>query len=97
MGFLIKASAVLTIVGFQLSGSPGMASGDTESFQSPSESVYVELQAKDTDTVVFNPRSLKYHIPSCSAAKRCTHCIPITRREAKNRGGVPCKLCGAGE
>lgn len=67
-------------------------------FQSqPVHSERINLQAKGSDRVMFNVNSLKYHIPSCSAAKRCTHCIEITRKEAKDRGGVACKLCGAGE
>lgn len=57
----------------------------------------VQVQARDSDKVMFNPTSFKYHIPSCSAARRCTHCIEITRKEAREKGGVPCKLCGAGE
>jgi hypothetical protein len=61
-----------------------------------SDQIYVQ-QAKETDKVMFNINSRKYHIPSCSAARRCTHCIETTRREAKEKGGVPCKLCGAGE
>lgn len=55
------------------------------------------LQAKDTDIVYFNTNSSKYHIASCRACKACTHCIELTRKEAKQRGGVPCKLCGANE
>lgn len=49
----------------------------------------------DSEKVAFNTNSLKYHCPSCSAAKRCTvNCITVTRAEAKRRGGVPCKICG---
>ncbi len=56
------------------------------------------IAASAKDIVIYNTKSDKYHIPSCSAAKRCTvNCIPLTRGEAKRRGGVPCKLCGAGE
>lgn len=61
-----------------------------------SDQLYVQ-QARETDKVLFNINSLKYHIPSCSAAKRCTHCIETTRKDARAKGGVPCKLCGAGE
>lgn len=50
------------------------------------------------DVVVFNTKTFKYHIPSCMWAKRCTcNCIKISRKEACSRGGVPCKVCGAGE
>lgn len=56
------------------------------------------IAASQKDVVIYNTKTDKYHIPSCSAAKRCTvNCIPLTRGEAKQRGGVPCKLCGAGE
>ena len=65
--------------------------------QQPVRCERISLQARESDKVMFNVNSLKYHIPSCNAAKRCTHCIEITRREAKEKGGVPCKLCGAGE
>jgi hypothetical protein len=53
--------------------------------------------AVDADIVILNMRSLKYHIPSCAAAHRCTHCVQVTRKQARESGGVPCKLCGAGE
>lgn len=50
------------------------------------------------DVVVFNVKTFKYHIPSCMWAKRCTcNCIRVSRKEASSRGGVPCKVCGAGE
>ncbi len=85
MKLLAQVSAVVTLLTIQL---PAIATG---------EAAYAALAAKDTDVVVFNPRSLKYHIASCGAASRCTHCVSITRKEAKAQGGVPCKLCGAGE
>lgn len=53
------------------------------------------IAISDSEKVAFNTNSLKYHCPSCSAAKRCTvNCITVTRAEAKRRGGVPCKICG---
>lgn len=55
------------------------------------------LAAKDSDIVVFNTRSQKYHIPSCRLCKECKNCIQITRGQAKDRGGKACKTCGAGE
>lgn len=66
-------------------------------FQMPLGESKLITTASDSDKVVFNTNSSKYHAASCSAAKKCTHCIEITRKEAKERGGVPCKLCGAGE
>lgn len=54
--------------------------------------------AKDTDIVVLNKKTLKYHIPSCTYAKRCTkNCVKVKRSAAKDQGGVACKVCGAGE
>lgn len=58
---------------------------------------YEQTAASDQDIVLFNTNSHKYHIPSCNAAKRCTHCVEMTRKKAKECGGEPCKLCGAGE
>lgn len=55
------------------------------------------LAANDAETVDFNMNSHIYHNPHCSAALRCTHCIKISRAEAKQRGGRACKLCGGGE
>ena len=46
-------------------------------------------------TVFYNTNTHKYHKLSCVWAKRCTrHCIPVTRKEAIQKGGVPCKVCG---
>jgi hypothetical protein len=57
----------------------------------------VLIAAKDSEVVDFNLNSHIYHNPRFSAALRCTHCIKITRAEAKQRGGRACKLCGGGE
>ena len=47
------------------------------------------------EMVIFNTQTLKYHKPSCRWAKKCTvNCIKIDKKEAKKRGGVPCKVCG---
>jgi hypothetical protein len=44
--------------------------------------------------VYFNTKSFKYHNPSCQWAKKCTvNCITLPLDEAKERGGVPCKVC----
>lgn len=59
--------------------------------------LHTDLSDKDNERVVFNLRSHKYHLPACSAAKQCTNCVEISRQEAKNRGGVPCKLCNPGQ
>ena len=48
------------------------------------------------DTVVYNTITGKYHAQSCASAKKCTvNCIKIDRKQAVQRGGVPCKICGA--
>lgn len=45
--------------------------------------------------VVFNTNSRKYHCPDCSHARQCTrNCIPLSLREAKERGGKACGNCG---
>ncbi len=82
--------SVLTIVAFETSVlSASIAREDASASR--------QQLADANDIVMFNPRSLKYHIPSCTHAKRCTHCIRIKRSDAKSRGGIPCKVCGAGE
>jgi hypothetical protein len=80
-------NSVVSAVAFLLFTTPTMGIA--------SDQVY--LAAQDTDKVVLNPKSLRYHIPTCKAALKCTHCIETTRKDAKAKGGVPCKLCGAGE
>ena len=52
-------------------------------------------QATDDELVAFNTKSLKFHCLSCEWAQKCTkNCITISRSEAIERGGVPCKVCG---
>lgn len=47
------------------------------------------------ETVVYNVKTGKYHKPSCQAAVKCTiNCIKIEKSQAKQKGGVACKLCG---
>lgn len=47
------------------------------------------------EPVLFNTKTYKYHKPSCQHAKKCTvNCIRIEKQQAKQRGGVPCKVCG---
>jgi hypothetical protein len=53
--------------------------------------------ASPNDLVLLNTSSLKYHCLNCSAAKSCTRCIRVKRSEAKQRGGVPCRICGGCE
>lgn len=52
------------------------------------------VNAQQSDLVVFNVSSLKYHEIGCTSANRCTrNCIVISRSEALRRGGVHCKNC----
>ena len=49
-------------------------------------------QAED---VFYNTQSKKYHNFYCRYITKCTvNCIKITKKEAIQRGGVPCKVCG---
>ncbi len=50
------------------------------------------------ETVVYNTKTGKFHSPSCQWANKCTvNCIKIDRKEAVQRGGIPCKVCGGGK
>jgi len=50
------------------------------------------------ETVVYNTKTGKIHSPSCQWATKCTvNCIKIDRKEAVQRGGVPCKVCNGGK
>jgi hypothetical protein len=55
-----------------------------------------QLQVSKQDEIVtFNTKTGKYHCVTCSAAKRCTrNCVNVKLSEAKERGGVACKICG---
>ncbi len=47
------------------------------------------------ETVVYNTKTGKFHSLNCQWAQKCTvNCIKIDRKEAVQRGGVPCKVCG---
>ncbi len=47
------------------------------------------------EMVMYNTKTGKYHSLTCKWAKKCTvNCIKIDKKEAKKRGGVPCKVCG---
>lgn len=47
------------------------------------------------EMVMYNTKTGKYHTLTCKWAKKCTvNCIKIDKKEAKKRGGVPCKVCG---
>lgn len=47
------------------------------------------------ETVVYNTKTGKFHSVGCQWANKCTaNCIKIDRKEAVQRGGVPCKVCG---
>ncbi len=54
----------------------------------------VASDEKET-TVTFNTRTKKIHRHGCKSAKACTvNCVVIDKKEALDRGGVPCGNCG---
>jgi len=80
---------------YQSQGSKRHPSANTERFASPFAVEQDEMPAKETgNIVIFNINTMKVHCPNCSAASRCTNCVPITASDARSRGGVPCKICG---
>lgn len=51
----------------------------------------------NAETVVYNVKTGKIHAVWCQWANKCTvNCIKIERKDAINRGGVPCKVCNGG-
>lgn len=45
-------------------------------------------------TVVLNTKSLIYHAPDCTWAKRCTkNCVKTTLDKAQKAGARACKVC----
>ena len=47
------------------------------------------------ETVIFNTNTHKYHKPSCKWAKKCTvNCVLMEKKQVKQKGGIPCKVCG---
>ena len=56
---------------------------------------FVIAPAAFAETVVFNTKTLKYHKPGCQWAQKFTvNCIKTEKKDAKAKGGVPCKVCG---
>ena len=56
--------------------------------------IFTTLSAT-AEPVVYNTVTGKVHKPTCASAKKCTkNCIKIDRKDAYNKGGVPCKQCG---
>ncbi|MCD8024905.1 MAG: hypothetical protein LUE64_05170 [Candidatus Gastranaerophilales bacterium] len=49
---------------------------------------------KNENFVIYNLSSGKYHKESCTWAKKCQNCIKIPVKEAKEKGGKPCRVCG---
>lgn len=46
-------------------------------------------------SVYYNTNKHIYHKHSCKWAKKCTkNCISIDHKDARARGGRPCKVCG---
>ncbi len=47
------------------------------------------------ETVMYNTQTQKVHKTNCPHAKKCTkNCIKMERKDAYNKGGKPCKVCG---
>lgn len=82
--FLTVAVALTAVANTQ---APGRF--NTVATTSPPQVVAVDhalpLTSRAEHQVIFNVKTLKYHCPTCSAAKRCTK---------MKRGGVACKICG---
>lgn len=56
---------------------------------------FVTTSVVVAETVVFNTKTLKYHKPGCQWAQKCTvNCIKTEKKDAKAKGGIPCKVCG---
>lgn len=52
-------------------------------------------QEGESETVMFNTQTLKYHCPQCKWAVRCTkNCVRMSVEKARELGGVPCTVCG---
>jgi hypothetical protein len=55
----------------------------------------VLLVDEKSEAVTFNTKTLKYHKPSCPAAKRCSvNCISTTRKKAIEVRGTPSRNVG---
>ena len=49
----------------------------------------------EAKSVYYNTNTQIYHNPNCKWAKKCTkNCIIIDDKDARARGGRPCKVCG---
>ena len=47
------------------------------------------------EEVMYNTETQKVHKVTCAHAKKCTkNCIKIDRKDAYNKGGKPCNVCG---
>ena len=56
---------------------------------------FITTMSAFAETVVYNTKTGKYHNPGCQWEKKCTvNCIKLEKKDAKARGGVPCKVCG---
>ncbi len=56
---------------------------------------FLLIQPCVAEEVFYNTKSHKYHNFACRYVTKCTvNCIKIDKKEAKRRGGIPCKVCG---
>ena len=57
--------------------------------------VFCTNTASFAQMVSYNTKTKKYHELTCRHAKSCdVNCVKIDKKEAKKRGGSPCKVCG---
>ena len=55
----------------------------------------ININACSAEDVFYNKKTHKYHNMYCRYVQKCTvNCIKIDKKEAKRRGGIPCKVCG---
>ena len=46
------------------------------------------------EQVYYNPQTKIYHSATCRYVSRCKKCIKIDIKQARQRGGRACKVCG---
>ncbi len=60
--------------------------------------VSVNAAGSSKTMVILNVKSLIYHMPHCTWARRCTkNCVKSTMDKAHQAGARACKVCGGGK
>ncbi len=57
------------------------------------ENKHPQTSISPDEEVSYNQNTGKYHLKSCRWAKKCTHCVVTTKKEAEKDGGKPCRVC----